>query len=145
MSTIPQAMAKLCDKGAPHTFLVLMQTAGQPAEPVTPAMLVRKEVLDATHAVLEKTKMQQHAHAIPLSMAFKWALKGRGPGSSRRRKAILSIMEALAASNDFWEYARGPAKYDVKGTWETGVGPLKVHFTPRLKQLLLVKHTAAAS
>jgi hypothetical protein len=42
---------------------------------------------------------------------------------ARGREAILAIMEALAASEAFWEYARRPdVKYDVSARWEAGLG-----------------------
>ena len=133
-------MARQRNKGALHTFLAIKHTADQPAEPSTPITLLHKDVLEATQGALKRSQAYKQVQAIPLGLAFEWALKGGRTSSSSpasRRQAILSIMEALAASEDFRQYARGPAvQYDVSGMWEAAVGDLKKHFTPRLKELL---------
>ena len=138
--TIREAMGKRQQQGAPHTFRADANQKPPTAEqPGTHIMVVSEEVRNATSEVLHKPKVSKHAHAIPLGMAFEWAMKGE-KGASRatsRREAILAIMEALASDSDFWQYAEGPVQYgSIKAMWEAAVGELQVHFTPRLKQLL---------
>jgi hypothetical protein len=135
-------MAKLGEKGSPHTFLAV-----KPAEPPTHITALRQEVLDATKVALDKDKAQQHAHAIPLPLAFEWALQGGGRGGTSRREAIVAVMEALAASEAFWQYAKMPAlQYDVCARWEAVVGRLPMGpYTARLQQLLGTVRAKAAT
>jgi hypothetical protein len=83
--------------------------------------------------------------ALPL--ACEWALHGAGRGGPARwREAILAIMEALAASEAFWEYARRPElSYNVSARCEAALGALEGLFPPRLKQLLAKVHAKAAA
>jgi hypothetical protein len=127
------ALAKLRDQGAPYIFL-----ATKPAEPITPVTAVHQAVLDAaTEALIRTDNDLTQAQALTMGLAFKWGLQGGGRGAASRRKATLAIMEGLASSDKFWQFAGRPElQYDVGRKWADAVGELKVHFTPRLNELL---------
>jgi hypothetical protein len=95
---------------------------------------------------LDADKAPPRAHAVPLPLAFEWALTGGGRGGARWREAMQDIMEALVASSAFWQYARRPdVKYDVGARWEAALGELKGPFAPRLQQLLGTVHAKATT
>jgi hypothetical protein len=138
-------MAKLREKGSPLTFTATKRKTGKPAEPLTPITALHQKVLEETKVALNADKAPPRAHAIPLPLAFEWALNATGRGGRASwREAIVAIIEALVASSAFWEYSRRPdVRYDVGARWETVLGELEGPFAPRLQQLLGKVHAKA--
>jgi hypothetical protein len=131
------AMGRRREQGSPHLFPATRRTPDTPPESYTPIELFNINVQEATHAALDAPQRLVPIQAIPIDMAFEWGLKAERGGASSRRQATLAIMEALAADKEFRQYARRPeVDYNVKATWEKGVGNLKEHFSPQLNELL---------
>jgi hypothetical protein len=123
-------MEQRLEDGALHTFSVSKRGAAN--------ALITKDVKRATKLALEQPKSSAQLQGLPFGMLVDWALNGGdAEGGTSKRDAMVAIMEGLAANEAFWEYTRKPTLgYNIKDRWEKAAGELKVHFTPRLQQLL---------